>query len=144
MCHLQFLSNINRRSPSNLYGPCFTENATSTYRLQQKNIFSYQLRQGLKLPNKLYLMFIGDLEVEIQIIFSSQKTLGPVFTMHTEGLSRWMHNGGQYTGLDQLIFQLLQKMAWTPSKYMCTDNDSTNLHNSHNRMYLPDSHMVHH
>ncbi len=31
--------------------------------------------------------------------------------MHTEELSRWMHNWGKYTGLDQLIFQLLQTMA---------------------------------
>ncbi len=58
------------------------------FRIKSDNFFSYQLRQRLKLPNKLYLMFIGGPEVEIQIINKViEKSLGPVFpiAMHTQG-----------------------------------------------------------
>ncbi len=41
--------------------------------------------------------------------------------MHTEELSLWMHNGGKYPRLDQLIFQLLQTIACiSPSRPLTT------------------------
>ena len=66
----------------------------------------------LKLLNKLYFMFVGDLEVEIQIVFKVvEKSLCPVFPLVCTKGCHDECTMGDNTRLDQLNSQLLQTMT---------------------------------